>query len=285
MVIFFGYIIDETTAPLQNKRAFMGIEAHTRIPIEVAAMAFIGAGVASHTLLIVDSFQEMSKTEAKNIADGKAALKAQLGFLQQAFGFEVDIKETSSFMETQDYNAVYKDVEKQVIGSELEVELRKSLPEGERDLTFALSEVAVTRYMRLEHGMDVKIGQRREKLYDVVIGEVAEIDFAYLHDFYAFGTGNLVKTPYKPSSGADNGGKRITLGMDAGSIEEIIKLGPLHSQEAIARIGFAAAALKGIQVPEPKEQAQLQTCLKYVLGVLIREYELSKVKKKFRKYE
>ncbi|MBS3133354.1 hypothetical protein J4470_04525 [Candidatus Woesearchaeota archaeon] len=185
--VCIDYLINETTEPpytLYDKATFMGVGAYKKTPIEVAAMAFIGKSVASHTLLIVDSFQEMTGTNAKDIEEGKAALKSQLRLLQDAFDVEIKVEETSSFIETPAYRAIYHDVERKLASSELENELRKSLPEGEYDLTFALSEVAVTMYMQLEHGIRIKVGQRRGKLYDGVIGAVSGIGFSYLFPFF-----------------------------------------------------------------------------------------------------
>lgn len=280
-MIAFGYLIAETTAPLRNKRTFMGIEAHTRTPIELAAIAFIGAAT-EHTLLIVDSFQAMTGANERYVSDGKAALKVQLELLQTAFDFEVVVKETSSFMTTPTYSAIYSDVERQVRGSKLEEELRRSTPDGDSDIIFALHEVATTRYMQREHGIEVKVGQRREKLYDTVIAEATGMDFAYTFPFFAFVTGKEVKTPYNPESGAKEGGKRIMLGDAPEKIAETIRRGPLDAQIAMTRLGFAAAALKNVPITLTEKYPQPENCLN-AIGLLVEQYEIAKLRRRLAK--
>ncbi len=249
----------------------------------MAAIAFIGAGVYKHTLLVVDTFQEMNKADASYIANGKAALKSQLELLQLAYNFEVNVLETSSFMNTSAYRALYQDVANQITSKSLEMQLSKTLPEGEYDLTFAFNEVAVCRYMEQEMGMEAKIGQKREKLYDEVIGQVTGLDFAYLFPFFAFGTGEQIKTPYNPDSGARNGGKRIMLGDDPERVSEIIKKGPLNAQVALTRIGFAAAALEGKPIYTTEKSLQPESCLNSVVAMM-ENYEAAKLRRKFAKY-
>lgn len=280
---FLHYLVSKTTAPLEGKNTFIGVEAHRRTPIEVAAIAFIGAGVARHTMLIVDSFQEMTGTDAKYVADGKAALRSQIELLQLAFDFEVKIEEASSFMNTLTYRAIYEDTRRKVNGAGLEHELRKSLPEGEHDLTFALSEVAVIKYMELEKGIEVKIGQEREELYDGVIKELTALKFAYLHPFFAFRTGDEVKTPYNPDSGTKNGGKRIMLGDAPDRVAEIIRLGPLNAQVALTRLGFAAMVLKGARITLSEKAIQPENCFNSVLA-LLEKREIARVRETFAKH-
>ncbi len=280
-VIAFGYIIGESTAPLKNKRTFMGVEVHQRIPIEVVAIALIDAGVANHTLLVVDSFQEMNGADARLIANGKAALRSQLELLTLAYSIEPAIAETSSFMNTPAYKALYKDAGNEVRSKNLEGQLGKTLPEGEYSLDFALHEAAVCRYMELEYGMEVKIGQAREKLYDSVIGEITGLDFAYLFPFYAFGNGEEVKTPYNPESGARNGGKRIMLGDEPDKVAEIIKRGPYKAQEAMTRLGFAAALIKG-EITLSEKFPQPENCLNSI-EALIEQIEMARTRRRFAK--
>lgn len=284
-MIAFGYLIAEMTSPLRNKRTFMGVEAHQKTPIEVAATAFIAGGVASHTLLIVDSFQVMQQNRNKKapeyVADGKAALNAKLEILQEAFNFGVNVIEASSFMGTPAYHAIHRDIEKLVTGTGLEEELKRELMTT--DLTFALHEIAATRYMQLEQGIEVKVGQKQEKGYDCVIGKVTGLDFAYLHPFFTFGTGEIVKTPYSPDSGTKNGGKRIMFGDGPEKVAETIKLGPLNAQIALTRLGFAAATLHGLCVTLSEKHLQPENCLNSV-EALIEQVEVTKLRKRFGKY-
>ena len=283
MAIAFGYLISETTAPLKNKNTFMGVEAHQKTPIEIAAIAFIGAGVACHTLLIVDSFQETNKADASYLVNGKAALKSKVELLQMAYAFDVNILEASSFMGTPAYNAIYCDVGKQISDKNLETQLAKTLPEGKHDLTFAFHEVAVCRYMELEHGMEAKIGQKREKLYDGAIGKITGLDFAYLFPFYAFGTGEEIKTPYNPESGAKEGGKRIMLNDNPERVSEIIGRGPLNAQISLTRLGFAAATLKGSPIALSEKYPQPENCLNSVEAIF-EQCELMNTNRRFAKY-
>ncbi len=282
-MIAFGYLIAETTAPLKNKHTFMGIEAHRKTPIEVAAIALIGGCVGRHTLLIVDSFQEMAKVKPDYVKDGKKALNAKLEALQQAFGFEVNHLESSSFAQTACYDAIYNDVSRQIVGSPLETELRKALPEGVTDLKYALHEVATTRFMQLEYGVEIKVGQIREKLYDAVISAVTGMDFAYLFPFFAFGTGEIVKTPYSPDSGTKNGGKRIMLGDGPERVAEVIKQGPLGAQIALTRLGFAATALQGSRIALSEKYPQPENCLNSV-EALVEQVEVTRLRRMFGKY-
>ncbi len=281
--IAFGYVIAEATAPLRNKNAFMGIEAHQKVPLELAAIAFAGAGTLSYTLLIVDTFQKMNGADDRQTSDGKAALRAQLETLQSAYGIEVGIIEASSFMSNSIYALVYSDVSREVRGTNLEEAVRKTLPEGKTDISFAIHEVAVCRYLQLEHGMDVKIGQQREKLYDPVIAQLTKLDFGYLFPFYAFITGEEVKTPYNPSSGAKNGGKRLMINDPPDKVAETIAQGPLNAQVALTRLGYAAHALVGKLLQLSEKSNQPENCMSAVMS-LLEQCEIARLKRKYARY-
>lgn len=279
--IAFGYLISSSTVPLEKKRTFIGVEAHRKVPVELAAIAFLGAS-ADHTLLIVDEFQKANKVPEQYVADGKAALKAHLEALQSAFGFKVNVVEASSFMHTPAYDALYRDTRKQIIGSPLEELLRKSLPRGVNDLTYSINEVAVTKYMEAEYGSEVKVGQGRERLYDAAIGAVTNLGFAYLLPTFAFVTGCEVKTPYNPESGTKEGGKRLMLGEPMERFADIIRQGPENAQLALAKIGYAAAALKN-KDNSIRCGLKPELCIQ-ATSFLIEEYEVARARKKFEKY-
>lgn len=234
---------------LSYKKGFFGLEAHLRTPIETIAIALSSVLFDRYEILIVDSFQLMNgaKPQEVNAAIGKT--RHELELLEEAFGLMFDVTLCSDFFGTNIYLEVFRETEESVRNSgELTQIIRKTIPEGadKNDLSYAIHEISTTRYMRAFKGADVKVGQQREKLYDASIKEIVKgMGFAYLFPFFALGTKEPEEvTPYKPSSGTKNGGKRMLIDnfdkKNYASIAELLMSSSAEALKSLYRMALAA---------------------------------------------
>ncbi len=239
---------------LSNKKGFFGIEAHLNTPIETIAVALASLLFSRYEILIVDSFQltNGAKPQEVNAAVGKT--RHELGILGETFGLVFDVTLCSDFFGTGKYLEVFNETEEAVRNSsELTQIIRKTVPEGanKNDLSYSIHEISTTRYMHAFKGADVKAGQQREKLYDAAIKEIAKgMGFAYLFPFFALGTKEPEEvTPYRPSSGTRNGGKRILIDnfdkKNYASIAELLRSGTAEAQKSLYRMALAAGLASG----------------------------------------
>lgn len=305
-MIAFGELVEEllikgknpANLTLRDKSGFFGIEAHKDTPVEVLAIALLSKTFASYRLLVVDSFQIMGGAAPAEINAGIGKLRSELETLAGVFGLNFDITLCSEFFERRDYQDLFKDIEAAVKRStELIGLLRSTIPDGEdkSKLGYAIHEVATTAYLHATKGVNVKVGQQRERLYDILIKELVKgLNFAYMTPFYAFGTSAPEEvTPYKPTSGSRNGGKRILIGGKnfADSYDGIARTlcsGPVKAQEMMYLLtqaaGAAGIASGSIRIPNAvivtsPSQYFLDRALLYSFAeYVIRPYETVKAR-------
>ncbi len=264
--IAFGELVEEllikgknpADLKLQSKNGFFGIEAHPKTPVELIAITLLARRFKSYKILIVDSFQLMDYERSngkiganpKDVMDAVGKTRHELDQIARTFNLNFDVSECSQFFKTERYQAVFREVSSIVDECGIREDLRKTIPAGQNkdDVSFAVNELATVEYMRLFEGVNVKVGQPREALYDQFLP--GDMKFAYLIPFYALGTQAPEEvTPYNPASGTKNGGKRIILDAfdkrDYRSVAEVFQSGPPQAQMSLHKLALAAAASQG----------------------------------------
>ncbi len=239
---------------LSYKKGFFGLEAHLKTPIETIAIALSSVLFDKYEILIVDSFQLMNGAKPQEINAAIGKTRHELRLMEEAFGLLFDVTLCSDFFGTGNYLELFSETEEAVRNSsELTQIIRKTIPEGanKNDLSYAIHEISTTRYMHAFKGADVKVGQRREKLYDIAIKEIVKgMGFAYLFPFFALGTKEPEEvTPYKPSSGTKNGGKRVLIDdfdkKNYAGIAELLMSSSAEAKESLYRMALAAGLARG----------------------------------------
>ena len=304
-MIAFGDIVEEllikgknpSNLSLSDKNGFFGIEAHIKTPVEVVGIALLASLFKSYQILIVDSFQLMEYEESdgnkgaspKEVSDAVGKTRHELKQIARTFNISFDVVLCSEFFKAERYEKIFRYVSGMVEESpEIRKKLMRTIPEGQNknDLTYATHELATIYYMALARGANVKVGQPRERLYDESIAfdyqHSGVLNFAYLIPFYALGTASPEEvTPYKPTSGTKNGGKRILIDefniKNYNSIANCLQAGPLQAQMSLNRLALAAGLTSQATTPSID---QLPTAF---LKFLVRPYDICKIDSKIEK--
>lgn len=300
-VIAFGELVEEllikskTPADLTlgDKSGFFGIEAHLKTPVELIAIALLARRFKSYKILIVDSFQLMdyeksngnTGTSPKEVSDAVGKTRHELEQIARTFNLNFDVALCSQFFKTDRYRAILRYASGIVDESpEIRRMLREAVPASQNkdDISFGVNELATVIYMGLFEGADVKVGQSREALYDkplqAIPNQIRAMNFAYLIPFYALGTQVPEEvTPYSPTSGTKNGGKRILIDefdkRNYRSMLERRQSGPAQAQLGFNRLTLAAAAA----VQGKTEFIMQERIDNAFLSHVVRPYEMRKI--------
>lgn len=219
MVDVFGNnkdLLQQPTHPenqLNGKNAFLGMSfSHESVPIDILGLLFAGEKAENYSILLVDEFMRLNGSSEIHIADGLERITKTLETLGTLYGLEHDILLCSEFMRTPEYKSVFGDIEKNLKKYGLMDALKKTIPEHHRNkvnaLKYPLNEIACVEYLRINEGIDVKIGPPQEKIYDELMNKLGiELTFTYTPDAYSLDRKVTPIVPYtfrKPKDRQNN---------------------------------------------------------------------------------
>jgi hypothetical protein len=219
--------------------------------------------VDDFSLLIVDEFLELNGVANEEVKYMKNQLLDVLENLHRVYGFDPEVISCSTFMKSEDYLRIFRDVKEQVFESEeLSSRLLETVPEDKRSIPSAkdypIHELACVKFLS-SSGFSLKLGPTKEKKYDEVMQDLEfDIDFGYILDAYAIGTKHPDKVVhYIPSSRGPNHGQRLFFGMSEREVKTRIQQGGDYAMQYLCQIASVSGHILGDNPPTLEEVKEL----------------------------
>lgn len=249
-MVVFGNLIKSTEPAglaLAERVSFLGMGfGHTGVPFDIVGLFLAGLETKEYALLLVDEFQRFNNVPEDYIMLGLQRTQRALGGLGQLYGFNPEIILSSSFMKSEKYQGVLKEIEQKVGEQGYAQRILETVPERIRNLpkatVYPLNEIACVDFLRREKMFGAKVGPSKELVYDQIMrGLGLPIDFAYVIDAYALGTRELEEViHYIPAHRGVTNGQRLFLDEPLSKSASKLLLGPEEASRYLLRIASAA---------------------------------------------
>lgn len=212
-------LLKETSEPgllLAGKVCHVGIGCSPKgMPIDVVALLLSAEGAAVNHVLVADEFMMLNgASNVEALAAGDRTVEA-LTALRSAFGLKLEILRATDMVATERFREILRETRAQLSPPELAEMARATVPESRRRVDpsgeYAINEIASTRYLIEAHGVQVKIGPEREKLYDRIMQRLGmPIAFGYAIDALPLSTRDPRSVVhYIATDGGETRGARI----------------------------------------------------------------------------
>ncbi|MBI2541459.1 hypothetical protein HYV80_02005 [Candidatus Woesearchaeota archaeon] len=249
-VVAFGSLIQNTEPreiDLSKRTSFLGLGfGYGSVPIDMIGLFLAGLETKEYSILLVDEFQRFNNVPEEHIALGLVQTKRALNGLSRLYNHNPAIILSSDFMQSGDYSKVLREAEERIADQKLTAKVLQTVPEKFRSnpnaTKYTTNEIACVQFLRKKLGIEAKIGPSKEAAYDGIMRELGmKVDFAYVIDAYALGTGEPEKvTHYVPEHRGSNNGQRLFLDEPLHKSEQKLLLGPEEALRYLLRVASAS---------------------------------------------
>ena len=259
-------LIDNLEGNLIGK-SFLGIGIGTDgVPIDLLRVHLLGNALDNYTILVADEFSSnrLVGESGLNDFDLQYALSNYLTTLKDFSNIwknKAEIMFASEFMKNDEYQQILNQLKDEIKQKRLEERIDHILTERGRDLeerrNFAINELAVIEYLKLNYSMNVKIGPHSEKKYDEVMKILAsDMNFLYLNTVHALTRSTDEPSPYTVDKISSVPNKRILVTDDPDTVEEKLALGTSKALKYFAILGALAGKTLGKECKSNEEILQ-----------------------------
>lgn len=249
-MVVFGNLIKSTEPEgieLAERVSFLGMGfGYNGIPIDIVVLFLAGLETKKYSLLLVDEFQQFNNVPEDYTRLGLQKTQGALSGLSQLYDFYPEIIISSGFMQSDGYRTVLKEIEEIVKDKGYTERVLQTVPEKFRILpnatAYPVNEIACVEFLRMEMGIEAKLGPFKELVYDRIMRELGlSVDFAYVIDAYALGT----KEPeevihYIPTHRGITNGQRLFLDEPLYKSGSKLLLGPEEASRYLLRVASAS---------------------------------------------
>jgi len=254
-VVVFGNLIESTEPEgidLAERASFSGMGfGYNGIPIDIVGLFLAGLETKEYNILLVDEFQRFNNVPEEYIVLGLQRTQRALTGLSQLYGFDPEIILSSSFMRSEDYKNILKEIEQKVENQGCAEKVLQTVPEKFRHspnaTVYPLNEIACVEFLRRERGIEAKLGPSKELVYDRIMRELGlGVDFAYVIDAYALGTREPEEVVhYIPNHRGLTNGQRLFLDEPIYKAESKLLLGPEETSRYLLKVASASGYRMG----------------------------------------
>lgn len=239
------------------------------VPIDILPVCLLNSFLDDFSLLVTDEFLGLNGVDESSIKIGKDKLIDAIRRLDLVYDFRTNLLFCSSFMNTLEYLAEFKEIKIKTDELGLTGEISKTIPEGKRLLDSArlypYHELACVKFLS-EQGFLQKIGPTTEKPYDKIMAALGfKVSFAYLLNAYALGTRTAeMVVHYAPTSRGQNNGQRILLDDDPRVVKTKLQMGCDEALRYFCRIASVSGYLLQLDYQE-------ETAIDYLYGKKLKQ--------------